>query len=321
MTDSREEQVLETIRKSQALPTIPAVAVAVLRMSHDPRTSIEMLAEVIEKDPALAAKTLRFANSCYYGASKPIVSMPQALVRIGVRGAKMLALSFSLVGVCRKLGSADYDYNGLWQRSLTSAVAARRIATRSVQDLANAAFITALLADIGCPVLARTFPDRYRALQKLSSNGHRDLVRVEEQSLGIGHPKVSRMMLELWHLPGELTEAVAAHHDLAGLDRQGHAFAVAAVAMAASDLTDIVLFGATSQKVQRLAALFQECFSFTSQHIDLMMKDLGPEIRQVGAMLDLPCPPPEELHADAKREMLKLAMTGAVAGEPQAGSA
>ena len=93
-----ELAVLNTIRKSPSLPTLPAVALEIVRLSHDPRVSIDKIAEVVEKDPGLAAKTLRLANSSYYGASRPIVSLRQALVRVGLRTAKMLALSFGRWG-------------------------------------------------------------------------------------------------------------------------------------------------------------------------------------------------------------------------------
>lgn len=323
--NQQQERILATIKSADALPTIPAVALTVLRMSQDPRVSIEKLAEAIEKDPALAAKTLRFANSAYYGTSKPIVSLPQALIRIGVRSAKMLALSFSLLDACDKLGPTDYDFTGFWYRSLTTSVAARRIASRSVRQSADTAFMAALLADVGCPILARTFPREYHLLEKSVALGQKDRSTVEERLLGISHPQVSQIVLSAWRLPKQLCDAVAAHHDLTLLNRDDEAFTVAAVVMAASDLAEIIIRGASPERISRLAATFRTYFSYEAKHIELLLKDLGPEVEHIGQMLEVHLPPAEQMHDEAKRQMLQLALSKEMevpsaplaSGEPQ----
>jgi len=307
--NQQQEKVLAAIKAADALPTIPAVAINVLRLAQDPRVSIEKLAEVIEKDPALAAKTLRFANSAYYGTTKPIINLPQALVRIGVRSAKMLALSFSLIGACNKVGAVDYDFSVLWQRSLTTSVAARRIASRSVRQQADACFIAALLADIGCPILARTFPREYRLLERSVTFGQKDLHEIEERLLGIAHPQVSQVVLSSWKLPKTLCDAVAAHHDLTSLSRDSEAFTIAAVVMASSDLADIILRGPSPERLTRLAAAFRTYFSYEARHIEVLLKDLGPEVEQVGHMLEVELPPAEKLYEAAKRQILQLALS------------
>ena len=299
------------MKTSQVLPTLPAVAITVLRMSRDPRVSIEKLAEAIERDPALAAKTLRFANSSYYGASQPIVSLPQALIRLGIRSAKMLALSFSLVGMSARIGPGGFNYGAFWCRSVTTSVTARRIALRSVRHVADQAFVGALLADIGCPVLATAFPDRYRCLEQSTTTGLRDLYSEEQRALGIAHPAVGQHILETWHLPQDLARAVGAHHDLAPLDTDSEAFTLGAIIQSASDLADVVIHGAAPERTRRLAAAFREYFLFGAEHIDVLLRDLGPEIRQVADMLSVPPPPADQLHAEAKGEMLKLALSEA----------
>ena len=47
MSDN-EAKILKTIKEAA---TLPAVAVAILQLSQDPRISIEKMAETMEKDP------------------------------------------------------------------------------------------------------------------------------------------------------------------------------------------------------------------------------------------------------------------------------
>jgi HD-like signal output (HDOD) protein len=307
-TNCDEQRILSAIKQGPALPTIPAVAVEVLRMSHDPRVSIEKMAETIERDPALAAKTLRFANSSYYGASKPIIGLPQALVRIGTRGAKMLALSFSLLNACDKITAADLDYDAFWHRSLTTSVAARRIAVRSMRRHADLAFVGGLLADSGCVILAREFPREYRLIERAVEAGRTDRAVAERRVLGTDHMSVGRLLLDSWHMPSELCDAVGAHHDLTRLERDSDSFTVAALIMAASELADILIHGSSPGRIRRLAAAFGEYFSLGPRHIEVLLRGMAPEIRDIGQMLDVSVPPIEDLQEEAKAEMLKVVM-------------
>jgi HD-like signal output (HDOD) protein len=309
--DDRHQRILNVIKETDALPTIPAVALNVLHLTGDPTTSVEKLAEAIECDPALTAKTLRIANSAYYSGSTPVVSVPQALVRIGVRGAKMLALSFSLLGACGAIGAPGFDFRAFWHRSLTTSVAARRIAERSVRQHTEEAFVAALLAEVGCPVLAKAFPREYGLLQKSYKVNRHDLVDLEQRLIGIGHPQISQMVLSKWHLPKQLCDAVGAHHDLQGLDREDPAMTTATVVHTASELADVIIRGTTQNRITHLAAAFKSYFSFGPKHVEKLLRDLTPEVQSVGEMFDVPLPPADQMHDVAKEQMLSLALTKA----------
>ena len=303
----QEQEILSTLCEAGTLPTIPAGALSIVRLSQDPDVTIEKLAQVLEKDPALAAKTLRFANSSYYRGAKPVGGLPQALVRLGIRGAKLLALSFGLVGACKRPG-LQFDFPPFWQRCLTTAITSRRIATRSAPSTADQAFVGALLADLGCPLLARKYPHQYKSVAKLATVGPKPLCDIEQSFLGISHPVVSSTLLRMWQLPEDLTQAVLAHHDVSALPRDGSVFPVAATIMAASELTDLVMYGSTPERINKLASMFRRFFAFSTEHVDLLLNDLEPEIVDIGRLLDLQLPPLQFIQAEAKKEVLRLAV-------------
>jgi len=93
--------------------------------------------------------------------------------------------------------------------------------------------------------------------------------------------------------------------------------------MAASELADIVIRGSTPSRIRRLATTFNEYFSFGGRHMDVLLKDLWPEIRSVATMLDVPVPSVDRVQEAAKSEMLKLTLEQATeqvtAGAAQSG--
>ena len=300
------------------LPTVPAVAMAVLRMAQNPRVSIDQMARVIEKDPALAAKVFRFVNSSYFGLDKPISSLSQAIVRLGIRATTVLTLSFSLVEASQRVADKRFDFPSFWLRSLVSAVAARRIAHYSVRDQADQAFVGALLADIGCPFLCRAQPERYAAVMKRYRMTSDDLSVIESRALGVTHADVSSLLLGRWHLSETLVAAVGAHCDPASLDPDTPQFTIAVVIMAASLIADMLIRGPIEQRVAALADLFRRYFTLQPAHVNVILGSLRPELQDIASMLDLRLPPLDELENQAKTEMLRVAMGAA---RPPAGAA
>ena len=53
--------------------------------SQNPDTDLAMLAEVISGDQSIAAHVMRIANTATYAPTEPIVSLAQALSRLGLQ--------------------------------------------------------------------------------------------------------------------------------------------------------------------------------------------------------------------------------------------
>jgi hypothetical protein len=133
------------------------------------------------------------------------------------------------------------------------------------------------------------------------------------QSQSALRDQAAAQLAESWHLPATLCEALGAHHDLASLPRESPSFSVAAVVATAAVFADIVVRGSAAPRVNQLVALFHDHFSLGAAHLTTMLKGVDQEISNIAAMLDVPLPPAGNLHAEAKAEMLRLALDPAAA--------
>ena len=68
-----------------SLPSLPAVALDVLRICQDPTCDIGDLANGLSRDPILASRVLQMANSAYYNRGSEITSLNRAAVMLGLR--------------------------------------------------------------------------------------------------------------------------------------------------------------------------------------------------------------------------------------------
>lgn len=184
------------------IPVLPAVACAVLALLDDPRADDVAIASAIRNDPALAGHVMRVANSPLLRAGAVIVSLQQAIARLGIRRVGEIAFAACLGPRLFTAPAYTRLIDVLWSRSLATALWAREIA-RHLRSNVEVAFLCGLLARIGHPVVLQT-------LQELLADG---VVAPDEQavsSLLQRHGVVAGELLAgAWHLPEPVARAIA----------------------------------------------------------------------------------------------------------------
>ena len=203
----------QKILRADSLPTLPVAAMKVLELTQLPDVSANEIAKVIQTDPALSAKLLKTANSSMFGMSKKVASLQQAMVLLGLRTVKVMALSFSLVDTFSgRQGENLFDFEKYWRRSLSTAVAAKLLAEAATESRRDEAFVGGLLADLGIVAAFRCAPEEYLPALQAYAEHSLPLQDVEQQLLGVTHAGISACLLRHWSLPDMLCDAVSAHH-------------------------------------------------------------------------------------------------------------
>lgn len=204
---------LSSILISPRLPSLPAVALQVLELTRKPQVNLEEVARVIRNDQGLAVKVLRTVNSSYYGLSRPCETIKQAIVYLGLSTVKTLTLGFSLV---ESLGGGDgeaitFNYVEYWRRAMLSAVASREIAglTRKVDP--EAAFLGALMQDLGMVAMHRVLGDKYIQAVDMARGEHAALSAIELKAFDFDHSIVGAEIAAKWKLPPQFVDVIRHH--------------------------------------------------------------------------------------------------------------
>ena len=192
------------------LSSLPQTLAEVLRVTRDENSSAQDLAEVIMRDPALTAKLLRVVNSPFYGMSREITTLSQAVVTLGIRAVSALALSTSVYDMTGKWHSS-IDRIRFWRHSLEVAIASRLVADAIRYPRPEEAFVSGLLHDLGLLILEKSFADKFSTVWKQAPSGE-ELVELEENTWGTNHARVGQFLLEQWKIPATICEAVGQHH-------------------------------------------------------------------------------------------------------------
>lgn len=205
-------KILEKVLESENLPTLPTVASELVRVTGQEETDIGEIANLITKDIALSAKVLKVVNSAYYNFPNQISTIQQAVSILGINAVRSLVLSFSFLNI-KKAGFADpFDYELFWQRSMTTAVAAKMMAPHFGDSDPDEAFIAALLQNIGVLVMARTLPEEYARVIGRSPVHGAQVCEAEKEELGLDHLEVGTAIAESWGFPPILVGPIQYHH-------------------------------------------------------------------------------------------------------------
>lgn len=148
------------------LPSLPALAIRVRQAINDDVSDARAIAQMVENDPAIAAKILKAANSALYGGRGKVETTASAIVRLGTRTTTQLMMGFALNEVFHiKSKAIGTHVKSLWQHSTHVAAICFAIAREYPCIDPEHALLMGLVHDIGAiPVLS--FADESKLLQE-----------------------------------------------------------------------------------------------------------------------------------------------------------
>ena len=193
-----EPRVQQFVNRVGDLPSVPAIAATVIALAEDPNASADDLRAVIERDPALAARILKVANSSLFGFSRRIETLRHAIALLGFRTVKNLVLGASLKEVFKRFGLTE---RLLWEHSTRCGVVAARLSEHPVIDVdSEEAFTVGLLHDLGKIALNNAAPEEYSKVVARVYNEGISFVEAEREIFAFDHAELGALVAEKWRL-------------------------------------------------------------------------------------------------------------------------
>lgn len=215
---AREVDELQTslVRRlgDTSVPTLPQVAVRVIELVSDPKSSLNQFAEVIRTDQALTGRILRMSNSAFFAQREPVTRIERATVMLGLDRIKAVALGFHLSKIAAS-DDGEFSTKRMWTQSLFRAWAAFRLAEMYDRTVTGEAFVVGLMADAGLPMMAKLAGESFGKVVNPSDPPAKQYLS-EFKSLPFTHVDVIQALCQMWKLPPLLTKAICGHHRPAG---------------------------------------------------------------------------------------------------------
>jgi len=197
LTDKIRDSILNAIEADKiTLPTLPEVAIDVRQVARDPNTTVTALCKVLEKDPAIAARVIRIANSPMFRGNKTIDNLKTATTRLGVRYTANFATGIAMKQMFQATtNTVDNILRETWNNSTNVATYAHAFAQQRPNLHPDQASLAGLTHRIGVLPILTYAEDNRKLLNNLSSL-HAIIEAV--------HQDIGEKILQTWDFPPEL---------------------------------------------------------------------------------------------------------------------
>ena len=194
------------------LPTIPIVATKVLQLLDDPDVSVEEIADLMLSDQVMTARVMKLINSPVYKPTQEITSLKRALVYLGLRHVRELALTTSVINAFDGTSGA-LELNAFWEHSFGVGMVSKIIAQKiGYQDLEKA-YIAGIIHDLGEVFLSNFLREPFLEVLEYIKVHPVKLVDAEAELLGTTHCEIGLCMARKWNFPDAYCDVIAYHHN------------------------------------------------------------------------------------------------------------
>jgi HD-like signal output (HDOD) protein/CheY-like chemotaxis protein len=204
----KSPKIYECIGGMSGLPSLPKSCFALNRVLEDEKVALCDVARIVEHDVGMSAKMLQLVNSAFFGLSRRIANVDEAVRNLGLNAIRSLVLAQALF---QELSGGEVAlFRAEEARSLLAAQFAHRFALElPAHDVGVTA---AMLHNVGRLALIARLPAEQRANADFARTHDSTAEEGERARLGVTHAEIGAYLLGLWGLPAEVIEAVSSHH-------------------------------------------------------------------------------------------------------------
>lgn len=204
--------IQDLLRGDVDLASPPEIFARLRKLLEEPDSTTNMLAEVIEQDPAISARVLKLANSAFFALPHPVYNIAEAVSLVGIREIKSIVLATEVIQRFDNIPEDLVDMYSYWRLSLRCAVLSRELGNLLPAAPKNESlFLAGLLHDIGHLVIYTRIPELGR--KALLEHRHRGipLHLAEQEIMGFDYAEVGATLAKQWELPDMFCSVLANH--------------------------------------------------------------------------------------------------------------
>jgi HD-like signal output (HDOD) protein len=201
MNNSQISKLLKQLESGYSLPALSPVVLKLVELASDEKSSSMDLVSLIDKDPPLAARLLKLANSAFFSSRNSVSTLNQAVVRIGFNRLRVMALSISLRDTFPMGKVGPLNYEKFWTISLYRALISKSLADVLKSNNIEEAFISGLLMEIGLLIFFDIFIKGKNEEVSLDLESIEDLLAWERDKYSVDHRQIGEIVLRHWNFP------------------------------------------------------------------------------------------------------------------------
>lgn len=213
--DDRTRDLIQkrVLKRVKDIPSLPQFVIETLNKLEDPKSNAADVGHKLSLDEGLLVRVLRLANSAYYGLSRKITGVSEAVSYLGFKTVKSIVLAATVYKFMdNSFSGYALDRGELWKHSQSVAAAAHYISQHFKVGDPEEAYIGGMMHDIGKIVLNDYVRFGYGIILRFVEEDKLPFCEAERCVLGFDHAQVGGLVLEQWNLPEAYSLVASYHH-------------------------------------------------------------------------------------------------------------
>lgn len=165
---------------------------------------INQVCALIAREPAIAARLLRLANSSQFGLPRSVGLLEDAVALVGLEQVRSLALGASLSDSFSRFPGLDRD--AFWKSCMDCAGYAQWLAQRTGLH-GHIGWLTGMMLHMGQWLIAQAQPEILQEIEKLPRIPGVRWQR-EQRLLGFTEGQITAEMARRWNFPPQMVQAL-----------------------------------------------------------------------------------------------------------------
>ncbi len=200
------DKLTSALKRDGDFPANARVVTELRGLVMNPKTTANQITELILREPSLGTRILHLVNSSFYRRAKPIMTVSQAVVQIGMKPlADMcagLVLLQKFIPAARSGGTfANCLKKTVVTSLLSSAISAEGSHSSMQAKQTECGYLAGSFAELGNLLLAFYFPQVYENAVRRSETKRQNIAQSIQEFTGLTPTEISAAIIKALNLP------------------------------------------------------------------------------------------------------------------------
>ncbi|MCB0339886.1 MAG: HDOD domain-containing protein, partial [Bdellovibrionales bacterium] len=199
-------------------PASAKVVSELRRLTSEPNTTAANITEVILKEPSLGTRILHLVNSSFYQRAKPIMTVSQAVIQIGMKPLAELCSGLVLLQKFVPAARRGGPFANCLQKTICTAILASSLSSENDKGEGRpgdeAGYLAGSFLELGTLLLAYYFPQIYQTAVKRAKAKDQSIGTSIQDITGVSPLELSITVVEALNLPEYYREILVAAFSL-----------------------------------------------------------------------------------------------------------
>lgn len=208
-------QLQETVVNIESLPALPTVLSQLMACLQRPPAEIDLdhVVRLVSSDESIAAQCVRMTNSAMFGRRRPVESVHDAVISLGLWRVSDIVFSCGLPATFDPFPKV-MERTTFWRHAMGCALVTQHLARLVRSQSSDKAYLAGLLHDLGLLVNATVLPAETRLVIEKAMESHLPIHEIEREVLGFTHSDTGRILGEAWKVSPDIVTVLQYHHEV-----------------------------------------------------------------------------------------------------------